>query len=96
MKLSTSSENDAKDSMTVHKLDSTQTKLFRPEVYQNHERLGLGQFGFIQRIDGLDLVVDSCNSGNDFLSVFVYFLKDNQGVIIHERVVLVAQLVDFP
>ena len=41
MKLSISSDKDAKDDMEVHKLDSTQTQLFRPEVYGNHERLGL-------------------------------------------------------
>ena len=28
-----------------------QTELFRPEMYGNHDRLGLGQFGMIQRID---------------------------------------------
>ena len=44
----------------------------------------------------LDLLVDSCNSGDEGLSVFVYFLNDEQGVIIHEEVTLVAQLVDFP
>jgi len=32
MKLSVSSHNDAKDAMRVHKLDSTQTELFWPEV----------------------------------------------------------------
>jgi len=57
---------------------------------------GLGQFGIIQRTDCLDLLVDSCNSGNEYLSVLVYFLNDKQGVIIHEGVTVVAQLVDFP
>ena len=37
MKLSISSDNDAKDAMRVHKLDSTQTDFFWPEVYGNHE-----------------------------------------------------------
>jgi len=41
-------------------------------------------------------LVDSCNSGNECLSVFVYFLNDKQGVIIDEGVTVVAQLVDFP
>ena len=44
MKLSISSDYDAKDAMRVHQLDSTQTELFRPEVYGNHERLFLGCF----------------------------------------------------
>jgi hypothetical protein len=96
MKLSISSDNDAQDAMRVHELDSTQTELFWPEVQENHERPGLGQFGIIQRIDCLDLLVDFCNCGNECLSVFVYFLNDNQCVIIHEGVTVVAQLVDFP
>ena len=37
MKLSVSSDNDPKDAVRVHKLDSTQTELFWPEVYGNHE-----------------------------------------------------------
>jgi hypothetical protein len=32
MNLSVSSDNDAKDAMRVHKLDSTHTELFWPEV----------------------------------------------------------------
>ena len=37
MKLSVSSDNDPKDAMRVHKLDFTQTELFWPEVYGNHQ-----------------------------------------------------------
>ena len=96
MKLSISSDYDAKDAMRVHQLDSTQTELFRPEVYRNHERLEIEHFGIMQRIDCLGLLVDSCNSGNECLSVFVYFLNDKQGVIIHKGVTVVAQLVNFP
>jgi hypothetical protein len=81
--------------MRVHKLDSTQTELFWPKVYENHERLGLGQFGIIQRIDCLNLLVDFCNSANACLSVSEYFLNETQGVIIREGVTVVAQLVDF-
>ena len=43
MKLSISSDYDAKDGVRVDKFDSTQTELFWPEVYWNHERLGLGR-----------------------------------------------------
>ena len=57
---------------------------------------GLGQFGIIQRTDCLDLLVDSCNSGDECQSVFLYCLNDKQGVIIHEEVTVVAELVDFP
>ena len=96
MKLSISSDNDAKDAMRVLKLDSSQTKLFWHEVYGNHERFGLGQFCIIQRIDCLDFLVHSCNCGNECLSVFVYFMNDKQGVIIHKGVTVVAELVDFP
>jgi hypothetical protein len=71
-------------------------ELFWPEVYGDHQRLGLGNFGIIQGIDCLDLLVDFCQSGDECLSVFVYFLNDKQGVIIHEGVTVVAQLVDFP
>ena len=38
MKLSISSENDPKDAMRVHELDSTQTKLFWPERKFHQER----------------------------------------------------------
>ena len=96
MKISISSDNNAKDAMRVHKLDSTQTELFRRDVYGNYERLGLGHFGIIQRIDCLDVLVESCNPGNECLSVFVYFPNDKQGVSIHQRVTLVAELVHFP
>jgi len=78
IKLSTSSDNDAKDAITVHKLDSTQTELFRPGVYGNHQRLGLGQVGVIQGIDGLGFLVESCNSESECLSLFLYFLNHNQ------------------
>jgi hypothetical protein len=66
-KLSISADNDAKDAMRVHKLHSTETELFWAGVYRNHEKLGLEQFGIVQRIYRLDLLVDSCNSDNEFL-----------------------------
>ena len=84
MKLSVSSDSDAKDAMRVHKLDSTQTELF---------------FGLKCRRIMKDLGSDSSasyNEGNECLSLFVYFLNDKQGVIIHQGVTVVAQLVDFP
>ena len=39
-KLSISSNKNAKDAMRVHKLDSTQTELFRPEAYGIMKDLG--------------------------------------------------------
>jgi len=37
MKLSISSDNDAKDAMRLQELDSTQKKLLWPKVQGNHE-----------------------------------------------------------
>jgi len=91
-----SCDNDAKDTMRVHTFDSKWREFSwpGPEVYGNHNRVGLGHFGIIQCMDRLDLVVDSCNSDNEPLSVIIYFSNHDQGFLIHETVTMITQVFD--